>query len=208
MRVALVALLLLAVFGGVGYWAFGGEAPPAPSTAAPTTNATAAAAVEVAGSERKALELPAVVDESATAARAPSDGGEDGVVRTAGDEAFARKYAHRTRAELEAAFDELGQAWQEERTAAVDAALAAGNYSSSIVAPNDLDATVRELTDEARKSGDLFTSRTVPYGQGVMLEVQFVRVGRAGFPQLFARADEVRWLEAELERTRRNDDER
>jgi hypothetical protein len=205
MRTALVVLVLVALLGGGVFLTLRGE--PAPSTAAPRATRNAEPAAAVADSERKPLELPAAVDAGTADTLGVTDGGEDVPVRAPGDEAFARKYAHRTHEELEAAFDELGQAWHEARGAAIDAALSGGNFATHIVAPADLDAKLRELTEAAKQSGDLFSSRTVPYGQGVMLELQFVRIGRTAYPQLFAQADEVRWLERELERTRHDEDD-
>ncbi|MCC6406451.1 MAG: hypothetical protein IT453_04755 [Planctomycetes bacterium] len=211
MRAAITVLGLGLVALSVWAWfAFESE-PNGPAAARPSAHPTPTdserAPAQVGGrpSETSRAPLGAATTPTAPAPAEPSDGGED-AAPTSDDAAYARKYAGATATELEAALDELAQTWHSDRAAAVDQALAAGLYDSFVVAPSELDARLRELSDAATRDGALFTSRTVPYGQGVMLELQFVRLTRGGHPELFARGDEVRWLEHALERNRREDE--
>lgn len=206
---------LLLFAGGlllVGAWAVWKLAPePGPPAAAePRTNA--AHTDPTRGSERRAEpnERSPLVSPLATPPpeRPAAGAGGEEVPAGADDAAFARKYLGHSAAELEAAREELADRWHDEQIAAVDAALQRGAFARQIVAPADLDATLRELTAAATADGDFCSSRTVPYGQGVMLEIQFVRVSRRGEPELFALGDEVRWLDHALETNRRADDPR
>ncbi|MCK6444765.1 MAG: hypothetical protein L6Q99_00070 [Planctomycetes bacterium] len=208
MRVPLLVALALSLAVGstaVGVWfARGDETAPA-RTAGPERAAAPPPLETADAGARVALAAPAA--QSAPAEPERKEGGED--LRTKGDDAaFARKYASAGVVELEAARDELGERWQEDRTRAFDASLQSGRFVKEVVAPAELDAALRRLAAEAGERGELFTSRTVPYGQGVMLEIQFVALTRAGHPELFALGDEVRWLENELDRVRRDDSDR
>ncbi|MBI5431621.1 MAG: hypothetical protein HZA52_02195 [Planctomycetes bacterium] len=209
---AVIAVLGLGLVA-LATWAwFAFEADPSGPAAArpnadPTSTAVERAPEQVAGRSGDTSRAPigSATPSTAPAPAEPTDGGEDDA-DLSDDAAYARKYAAATASELEAAVDELAQTWHSDRTAAVDQALAAGLYESFVVAPADLDARLRELSEAATRDGALFTSRTVPYGQGVMLEIQFVRLSRRAHPELFARGDEVRWLEHALERDRREDE--
>lgn len=208
MRAPLLVVLALVLAVGVaalGVWFARGAGTP-PELAAGPERAAAPPPVEtVDAGARVALAAPAA--QAAPAEPERKEGGED--LRTKSDDAaFARKYAGSGVVELEAALDQLAERWQEDRTAAFDASLQSGRYVKEIVGPAELDAALKRLAAQAGERGELFTSRTVSYGQGTMLEIQFVALTRAGLPELFALGDEVRWLESELDRVRRDDSDR
>lgn len=208
----------MAVIGCIGLalvaWLALEPRPPQPVAATPRSTSLATPEARSDAEQRRPLVAPVAGappgPSAAPGERIPggqADGGEDHGGDSP-DAAFARKYAGASAAELEAAVDELAQRWHETRAAKLDAALAAGRYASHVVAPADLEATLRSLSDAATREGQIFSSRTLPFGQGAMLEVQFVTLARGENAELFAVGDEVRWLEQALERVRREDDER